>query len=536
MSSGLNTTLAQLAKTKNDAALAVLFPSLDSAEPIIQCGALGALLDRRSPKGQKEVLRRLTSLDEDQLAVIEQRRGKLSIALRDALLGDDETQFANACDAILRFREYDLVSVLVTAAEDASNPHRQLAAATLRSLCELLFGEVTAPRDYEERRDPQMVRRHVLTTLEQAVGRFGKHQCGEIIESFLMLAGRDNVVLKRLLENPYGDAYLCVVDLLRRSEEPGILRLLLGYLQDPGAPSASIGVIAHRNDLKFLKRLTQTIGDDPSSAARANLRKIESIQWFETDLELLDELDEPEQIGAVQFAVYSSVRRSQAFIVIQHLLRHGKPEGRRAAARAMPKFSGAEANQLALSALQDADPHVQAIIARQLRERGIPGAVTHLIELADSPHGVVRQAVRESLAEFTFPRFFANFETLDDAAQAGTAALVKRIDTNSAKLLAEQLQAKSRTKRMRALKITTLMELAIAVEPLVIDLLADSDFMIRAAAATTLEDCDSDAAVIALREALLDDSVAVQEAAECSLSRIVDHRERNTATAGREPA
>ena len=36
------------------------------------------------------------------------------------------------------------------------------------------------------------------------------------------------------------------------------------------------------------------------------------------------------------------------------------------------------------------DPHVQANVVVQLRERGIPGAISRLIQLLDSPHDVVR--------------------------------------------------------------------------------------------------------------------------------------------------
>ncbi|MEX0867357.1 MAG: hypothetical protein WD030_08355, partial [Pirellulales bacterium] len=356
MPTGLNATLAVLAKTKNDAALAVLLPALDAPEAAVRSGALRALLDRRSPRGQKEILRRVPSMNEAQLQIIQARPGKLTIALRDALLGDNEREYHNACQATLWFREYDMAPVLVNAAEDMSNPHRGLAAVTLRSLCELLYGELSAPRDYNQRRDPQLLRRHLLTTLEHSFQRFNKHKSPEIVESFLLLASRDNVVLKQALANPHGDAYLCLVDLLTHSEQAGVLRLNLAFLDDPTAPSAAIGVIARRGDLKFIKLLTNKIGYEPSSAVSANLRRIESIPWFDSHTDLLDELDEQGQHGVVQFATHAAIRRCQSFPVVSHLLRHGTAGGRRAAACALARFSGADANNLALAALGDADP------------------------------------------------------------------------------------------------------------------------------------------------------------------------------------
>ena len=46
---GLATTFQVLAKTENEAALAVLLPALDYPQASVQEGALAALLNRRSP-------------------------------------------------------------------------------------------------------------------------------------------------------------------------------------------------------------------------------------------------------------------------------------------------------------------------------------------------------------------------------------------------------------------------------------------------------------------------------------------------------
>ena len=61
---------------------------------------------------------------------------------------------------------------LINAAEDESNPNRDLVADTLLQLAELLYDELAAPRDYRNRRDPQLVRQHVLGSLEQSVRRY----------------------------------------------------------------------------------------------------------------------------------------------------------------------------------------------------------------------------------------------------------------------------------------------------------------------------------------------------------------------------
>ena len=46
--------------------------------------------------------------------------------------------------------------------------------------------------------------------------------------------------------------------------------------------------------------------------------------------------------------------------------------------------------------------------------------LARLIELADSPHVAVRQAVQRSLDEFTFERFVGAFEVLDEETRRST--------------------------------------------------------------------------------------------------------------------
>jgi HEAT repeat protein len=58
------------------------------------------------------------------------------------------------------------------------------------------------------------------------------------------------------------------------------------------------------------------------------------------------------------------------------------------------------------------------------------------------------------------------------------------------------------------------------LEKVVIELLSDEDHMVRIAAAGALAECDTLPSWEALRDAMLDRSVAVQETAEKSLERI----------------
>lgn len=520
MSGGLDLTFQELAKTGNEAASSVLIAGLDSPHRAIQEGALRALLARRSHQGQRELVRRWDKLSDRWKAIVGETPGRITGAVRDAVLGSDDAMCVNGCDAVLYLREYDLIPALINAAEDEANPHGDLAARTLMQLAELLYDELASPRDYSKRRDPQLVRQHALGSLEQAMGRFDGRKRREILESFLTLVGRDNATLKRILQNPHDKCYLPMVEMLKTSPRIGVMRLVLNFLDDPHAPSAAINILAYRGDAAFLGHLLKKIGYEPSTTARANLRRIESIAWLRDGFGVIDRLDDAQQHAVVQLLMATAMPRLKVFEVIRYVLLHGAVAGRRAAAKALSTFKGYEANALVQQALEDADPEVQASALSQLRDRGIPGALTQLIEAVDSPHSVVRRAAQYCLQEFSFRRYLNAFDMLEEEIRYSTGYLIRKVDPDILRQLHDELTAASRTRRLRALEILPYVNSLRDLEPVVIELLEDDDHFVRAEAAKALTEATSDAARQALRYALMDSSVMVREAAENTLQTL----------------
>lgn len=520
MNGGLQTTFDWLAGTGNEAAASLLIPALDSPRREIRDGALKALLARRCREGQRELIRRWHTLSDEWKALIATRPGRVSSAVRDAILSPDTALCANGCNAVLALREFDLLPALINAAEDDSNPHAELSARTLLRLADLLYEEVAGPRDYANRRDPQLLRQHVLGSLELSVNRFGKHRRRQMVEAFLVLAGRDNTTLKRILQDPHHPAYLVMVDILTHGERPGMMRLALSFLDDPQAPLTAVNVLSHRGDEPFLRHLLAKVGCEPSQIAKVNIKRMDSIPWLRDNLPTVDQFDDAAQHAAVQLALCSSMNRLQVYRLIERLLTQGTPGGRRAASAALAQFRGNDANQLALQCLADPDPQVQANVLVQLRERGIHGAMTRLIEAAESPHALVRKAAQQCLAEFSFKRFVAAFDLLDAEVRISTGALVKRVDPNSVDGLRQELSALGRSRRMRGIAMAVAMGVVAELETEIIALLADEDHFVRVEAAEALAKCDTEPSREALRAALLDRSVTVQEAAGNSLREL----------------
>jgi HEAT repeat protein len=200
------------------------------------------------------------------------------------------------------------------------------------------------------------------------------------------------------------------------------------------------------------------------------------------------------------------------------LARQGSAAARRAAIEAMAPYPGEEADALIREAAADPDPLVQAAACRQLRPRNISHARELLIHLANSPSPDVRAAVREQLPEFTAAGVLAAWEELDEAARTAAAGLVRKLDPQALPVLREELRSPARKRRLRGLELVRTLGLSAELEDELLDLVADEDPHVRAAAAGALGTSASLAAQAALREAQRDSHPAVRQAVATALA------------------
>ena len=389
-----------------------------------------------------------------------------------------------------------------------------MAARAVASLCEFLYHELNAPRDYRKRRDPALVRQYIFTAVEKAVDRFEHHRRQEFVEAFLILARPEDGVLKSALSDQHSAVHAATTNVLTHSQRQGVMKLLLRILDDSIAPAAVLAVLARRCDAVFLRVLFQKFSEELSPQLKANCRKLDGFAWLRDDLEFLRDLSDEEMRGALQLVLSSGVSRLRAFDVLKFVLRNGGPLSRRVASAALTTFKGNAANELVLSAAEDPDPEVQSNSVRQLRDRGIPGVMSRLVELIDSPHEIVREAARQSLSEFNFKRYLSAFEILQPEVRICSGGLVTRIDPNAIEELRSELCAASRARRLRGIEVAIAMGVVPQVEAQLLDLAQDSDHFVRAEAARSLVHCDSEKSRKLLDELLNDHSLSVQEAAK----------------------
>ena len=520
MSENLQATFQFLAKSENKAALDVLIAGLDYPDQAIRSNTIRALLERRDPTGHREVVRRLSSMDEQCRDVINERPERLDSAVSDALKNPSPGACKAACDAIVSYRLYGVLPALTSVLVDPKTEHTVLLAETALKLTDMFYAELSGADDKPKRKQRDKLRDRITSCLQNAVRKFHRHKRTEVVEALLLVAKSKNATLRQLLQRSQESCHKPILDSLSNSSRGGVIRLLLSFLDDPQMPRAVNNVLFSRCDAKFVENLLWTVGSKPSRTVVRTLSQVASIAWVEPNGELFDKLDDRAQEAAVSLMLASAINRQKVLGVIKYLLLNGKPGGRRAAARALEQFDDPEISDLIVKALDDTDAHVRAALLVQLRPRDVPDSYWLLVRTVDDPEEVIKQALRKAMPEFTLGHFLANFDAMDEEMRPTAGHLVRKIDTDITDRLAANMESPSPVARRRAVMAAGIMSLGQELEETIIELLTDEDHMVRVAAVKVLADCKSAPTWEALRDALLDKSFIVKEAAEQSLEEI----------------
>ena len=520
MSTGPGTTFKYLAKTENEAAVEVLVAALDCPAQASRNLALRAVLERRTPAGHRAVFQRLPRMDESAKAIIDEHPDRIEQVVAAVLDNPDAKTCKSVCGLILAYRLYDAMPALTSLLLKNNNTNTSLVADTILQLTDLYYEDLSGAHEQSKRKDQLNLRNRMTSTLEKAARKFHRHHRKEVVEALLIVARPKNAALRQILQRSDESCHGPASETLCNSERGGVLRLVLGFLEESPTPRAIVDVLSRRQDPKFVENLLRTVGPHPSRQLAETLSRIESFAWAQPGHEVLDGLDEQCQQAAVGVLMASSTDRDKVLEVIGHLLGEGNVGGRRAAATALSEFQGAKACGILLRSLNDEDAQVRANLLVQFRQRRIPGAFTLLIRMIDGAEEVERAALRKAMPEFTLDRFLRHLDSIEEGLRLMTGQLVRQINDDVTSKLTAELKSPSPMRRRRAVMAASAMGVVSEMEAVVLKMISDDDHMVRVAVAQALADCKTVPSWEVLREALLDKSFAVKEAAEQSLLRI----------------
>ena len=517
---GVELTFQILSKTANPAAVSSLISVLDHPHPQIRELAVRSLLSRKEVEGHRAVLVRFPHLPSHLQQLVSEHRVRVGGAVRELLRSPDQNEVLHGIEMAVLLREYEVVPVLTHMVLAPNRFPAKLAAEAILKLAEAFAEECSKESPGPRVPPPESIRRQFLHALARAVEKFSSHQCPEILLAYLVLAAPADSVLGRVLENPSHPAHRRLCEILLESEHPSVIRFLIGLLNRPSIPPVIPWIISRRGDLGFVKALLALmVGEIPPRTQR-HLSQVRTFRWLEYLDEILPRLTGSEQVGLTKLAQICGLRSCEIVLLLKCILRKGELAARKAAVEALESITGPQGNLLFYQALNDPDPQVQALAVRQLRKRGMIGALPKLIELLDSPEPVLREAAQESLEEFRFDRFAAAFDLLEEEVRRTTGKLVRKADPNALNRLREELQSPSRARRLRAIALAEAMDLVQETESQLIQLAEDPDHMVRLAAIKALGQCNSEAARQALLRALNDRAMVVRQTAQTVLAEL----------------
>lgn len=518
----LETTIATLAKSKNEAATRTLIAALSSAaQPIVE-GAVRGLVERRSKIGHQAVIAKWPGMPDSQREALHGGRGRMAVALHEALASDDAVTFQSACEITETIDEFDMMPTLVVVAEGADEARSQRALGILSHLTAHLERMSHASRDSRDRQNTDLIRQSVLECLQRSVERFRQHRRQELIEFFVLLAGPDNKELLALLGAPHHPCFAVVADILGRSIHPAVTRLVIELAMCPDSPQVVRTVAGKRTDPEFTAALVGQPFDWESPHTEKSLGRLKALACLCGGAFKCADWSVREQTAAVRILAACDVSDEDKLDLFDEVLLHGEPEARVAACQALIPLRGQRASELALRSADDADPRVQAAAIGQLRQRHIASALQKLLERVDSPHAEVAQAAREALPEFTVDGLLGRIEALEEDERRSAGAITAKVDLGAVEKLRSELDNPNPRRRLRASLGLDATGLAPRAADALVERLADEDHTVRAAAAEALRSCTSLDVRDALLEALGDRSGLVRTAAQNSL----DYMER----------
>lgn len=526
MPTGIEKTFQLFAKTDNYAVVPVLVDALDSPYSDIRESALSSLLHQRHVVAQRAIVQRWRQFTQVQKSWIELSGISLEIALRELIHSSDPAEFALGLEILGQVYEYELIPSLVMIVREGNQRYRDSAGNTLINLAANLRKEL---RNTDEKLGSgEAVRGRAIESLSDCIRNYEQHESLAILESFLVLVSRENQLLREAWNNPKHPAHSSLIRMLRHSTRPEIIDLLIGTLNDMHPSLPVLNIIGLRHDPAFMSELTTRLQGTLSDDTRRNLAKLSKVAWAEEHCKVLDKLNGLQQAAAVHMAMSTSIGSSRLYDLLVMMAHSGHASGRLAALEELASYVDPQTNEMILEAVSDPNSSVRAEALRQLRPRGIPGAIKLLLQHLDSPQLIVQDTVRLALAEFNFPRYLAAFDKMNPEAQKNNGRLVRGIDANTQCLLAAELTSEASSRRLRAIKIIEVMENHLDMEADLIKALRHDDYFLRAEAAKLLARCHSSMVVSALKEAMLDRNVRVRENAEVSLRKIAGTKSNTT--------
>ncbi|MCL2305737.1 MAG: hypothetical protein FWC43_10375 [Planctomycetaceae bacterium] len=523
--SGYEQTIRVLTRSNNRAASELLKLALDSSHAGIRKSAYAETIFTRGPKTILESMQNCKSSDDPVYEIFAANPDKLVTPIRTALLSKDHTLQKNAVRAVLQFKVYDMIPTLLFMLSDRTEGEQKTGVPIAELLIRLTKQFI---KDIEEHNVPDALQRHILRETRQELERnlknFRRSDDPTCIKVFLLLGRyvRDkDFNAAELFRNPIHPVYTALSGIVQAENHEFVFKFILDSLEAPTAPGLILATLSNRTDLAFLEYLFENMDLPPSSYFQANVQRVRRFDWLTSIRTLLPLFSEKSQQSLLDLIRFSDLPKGEVYAVCRQVYQYGKSAGRCAALTEIANFPFEESKEIVLEAVDDEDPNVQATALRQIRKVHSTLGMVQILQKIDSPHEVVREAVRVVLPEFQIRRFLNSFDQFTEEQRIKTLKIIQKVDPTLPEILALELQIGNPEMKARVLKSIEIGNfVGLLEEPLCTVLLRDESVVLRAKAAALLADGKREVSRLSLLQAShKDTSLDVRLTAKASLEQ-----------------
>ena len=514
MTDPLTTTYRLLASTPNVQAVHVLTRALDAQDQFTRALAAAALAERRERAAHAELISRFARLDDQGRRIAARHAVRLSPAAGECLLSEDAEARQSSLEFVRVTERYELLPVLI---ELLNRPDSDGSVAdVVRELVDRLEAHATPtrePRPAGYLRNAGQIRHDVLTHLDRACSRFNELRRPDVIvEAVLILGDVDNFAVAKVLSQAESECRELAGHLLLTSRHPGILDLLVGLMSKTHPSPRVLRAMEQRSDLEFVAHLLTWFPAELTEIQRRNFARVASVAWLRP--ERLSDGFPPSalQPALVRFLAATGLADDRKLSTQEWILRHGTPDGRRAAAELLPVLGTGDVEKIVVGGLDSQDESIQAWATGQLRSQGVAEAFGLLIAKLDSPLPAVRETARRELSGFKLERMLQLFEHLEPAACRRTGELLRKIDPECGDRLGLELRHPMHARRARGVRAAGALGLERDVLPELLVLVEDEDAGVRRSVAEVLAGLDGSGVAEGLRRLLADEDGRVRRA------------------------
>ncbi len=522
-------TIRVLEKNHSSTALSILVHALSVLDDEIRNQAAHSLLYSGSGLGKTEIIRNINRLSPEFIQEIAQQVDLIRFSLHECLGHGSSELSICALETIKAAKLFDELPVVLQFIRNSKGELFHYAEHIFEDLIDTLYDLQKEP-DYAQNTALRNATEATLDVLAEEISQYDRLKHPRLlIRSILILSNPGQNIARKLIREATPECLNIIWDILTKERHPGILHFLTDSLKQKYVHARILTNVSERNDIEFQLHFINSIPEHPSVNQERNYKRLDSLPWLTSDTYLWDIIPEEFQGNLVRLIELIGIPEREKIELYENALQFGAVEARKAAAEFRNSIDQDRYEQYITQAFNSPDPRIEAWAVSELKQTKLAEKSRMLIECLDSPHDIVRKQAREALQMFNLQHAIEYCESAPLSAGKKIAELLLKIDPHSIRELSRELASPIRTRRLRAAKAVRTMGLQQQVQEGLIEMLYDTDPIIRRTVVEILAESPSPQIVSSMKMLLDDPNPRVRSTAEKALLQIQNkYPETNT--------